>query len=171
MHDQGNAVGFRWDASDFDRSGEPVGTDVVGVSVDGDSHGVGSGPDRDIIDPMLSDLIFGLSFLRAKQRPFLEGYGHLNLDKDTITRYALALSIEVAEFANELPWKRWKEYPEEEQEERKQRILEEFVDVLHFIGTWGVLLGEMGISSYQIADEFVKKNQKNHDRMNGKAQW
>lgn len=123
--------------------------------------------DRDSgVSPSI-ELIVGLEYLRLKQKPLLEGYGHANIDKDTLARYSAALMIESAEFCNITPWKEWIDYGDGDGQRPidYEAITEEFVDLLHFIGTWAVLLRLMGITLEDIATSFEKKNAKNQKRL------
>lgn len=106
------------------------------------------------------DLVAGLVFLREEQRPLCEAYGHDNLSPDNLARYATALMIEAAEFANETPWKIWKRV-----EPDPEKLAEEMVDLLHFVGTWLVLLELMGVSGYDLAKSWREKHARNVDRM------
>lgn len=121
-----------------------------------------------LIQPM--DLADGLWFLRERQRPLIDRLGHRSLDKDTMARYALALVIEAAEFANEAPWKLWKKYPgpgTPEWDARLERMQEELVDILHFIGTWLNFLEMMGVEPLDVAQTYERVNRRNHERLDG----
>lgn len=111
------------------------------------------------------DLEYALFFLRDKQLPLLQRLDHDNVDKDTLARYATALMIEAAEFSNSLPWKAWKRYDEKPLD--VEAVTEEFVDLLHFVGTFVCLLEHFGIHPDDIAKAFVKKNVVNHQRFDG----
>lgn len=109
----------------------------------------------------------GLDTLLRLQHPFLQRLQHHNLDKDTLARYGTALMIEVAEFVNETPWKLWKEYPEELTPLQKSKLVEEYADILAFMGTWLNFLELMGIDPDDVAAGYIRKVEKNHARFNG----
>lgn len=122
----------------------------------------------DPIDPRgdLGYLAVGLEYLRQAQEPALEQLGHDNIDPDTLARYAAALMIEVAEFANTVPWKVWHLADEEPTaEETRAAVAEEFGDVLHFIGTWVALLQRLGIGVEELSEAFLVKHLRNRRKM------
>lgn len=112
---------------------------------------------------MKTNLTITLESLGDCQRPFLERLGHLEPTKDTLTRYALALTIEASEFANELPWKTWKPGMEFD----RDRLVDEYADILAFLGTWVALMKEMGIDEATLAAAYVAKLERNHARFDG----
>ena len=130
----------------------------MGVDMDGESG------ERDKDRERHLALQYGLEYLESMQRPLLERLNHDNVDMDTLARYSTALMIEAAEFANEMPWKQWGS-----KEPSRAKILEEFVDLLHFIGTWTVLLRHYDITPEDIAEAFEQKNKINHARFNAKG--
>lgn len=113
----------------------------------------------------MNDLAKGLEYLRLKQKPLLEKIGHNNIEPDTLARYGLALQIEISEFVNETGWKIWKKKPAD-----LSRVREEMADVLAFFGVWMLLLDRMGITVEELAEEYDRKNQINHDRFDGKVE-
>ena len=110
-------------------------------------------------------LAAGLNVLRALQRVSMSKLGHDRADKEIYQIYGLALSIEVSEFVNELNWKPWKHT-----QPNKEAVLEEFVDVLHFIGTWTQLLLHLGFNTADIATAFASKYNVNQERLDGKVE-
>lgn len=105
-------------------------------------------------------LEMALVVLKDNQRQFLEKLDHLNTDPDTLARYGVALQIEVSEFVNELPWKVWKR-----KDPDVDRVVDEFADVLAFLGTWVNLLGLMGISPTRLALAYAEKTRVNQARI------
>ena len=97
------------------------------------------------------------------QRPLLERLGDLEPSKDVLTRYGLALEIEVSEFLNELPWKTWKPGMEFDRE----RLTDEYADILAFLGSWVALMKEMGIDETTLATAYATKLERNHARFDG----
>lgn len=110
-----------------------------------------------------TNLSITLESLGDCQRVFLERLGHLEPSKDVLSRYALALAIEVSEFSNELPWKTWKPGMEMD----RDRVIDEFADILAFLGTWVALLKEMNIDEATLAAAYAAKLSRNHERFNG----
>lgn len=94
----------------------------------------------------------GLEALGRLQRPSIEALGYLENTTEAMSRYGLALIIEVGEFLNETPWKSWKKNPPD-----SQRMAEEFVDVLCFIGSWVELLRLIGIPPIHISNTYRRK--------------
>lgn len=80
---------------------------------------------------------------------------------DTIRTYVLATIIELAEFIQTLPWKPWRTSVKEIDD---KKILDEFADILAFIGVLITILNNMGYSPDQIADAYIKKEHINIDR-------
>lgn len=85
-----------------------------------------------------------------------------NISTETLSRYGLALIIEVGEFLNETPWKLWKK--EGVGHYDIDRIKEEFVDLLSFLGSWITFMNMMGISTLDIAVAYRDKLQENNRR-------
>lgn len=118
-------------------------------------------------DEEYADLAAGLALLMRKQTPFLVDLGHNNDDPDTLARYGAALMIEVAEFVNELPWKIWRSRAVEsdpDMTDLRASVLHEWVDVLHFIGTWQALLWHFSITPEEAARAFQATNLRNAER-------
>lgn len=101
----------------------------------------------------------GLSALRDVQRPLLENIGFYTADTETMSRFGLALIIEIAEFVNETPWKDWKR-----READPSRMVEEFSDVLAFLGAWVALLDLIGIDATTLSAAYMKKLNENRVR-------
>lgn len=101
----------------------------------------------------------GLIALREAQRPLMKNIGFDTTDTETFARFGLALVIEAAEFVNELPWKQWKR-----REANPERVMEEFSDLLAFIGSIVNLMGMWGISTERLADAYILKLQENRVR-------
>lgn len=101
----------------------------------------------------------GLFALAELQRPSIEKLGYLNDSTESMSRYGLSFIIEVAEFLNETPWKAWKM-----KEPDTDRMTEEFVDMLCFLGSWINLLGLLGISPGQISNAYRRKLVENNSR-------
>lgn len=115
------------------------------------------------VDPMR--LYEGLQFLHEVQEPMIVAFGHDNVDPDTLARYAAALMIEVAEFSNEVPWKVWATTEKDlSAADVRAAVAEEFADVLHYVGSWVVLLGLMGLSRSDLTAAFLEKNLRNRER-------
>lgn len=111
------------------------------------------------------ELFIGLKYLAEKQRPALERLEHDNAYPDTLRTYGLALSIEAAEFANELNWKPWKH-----KQPDLARVTDEFVDILHFIGSFVNILDHMGIPVEDLAQQFKAKWDENQRRFDGQVE-
>lgn len=104
----------------------------------------------------------GLASLAELQKPMLEKLDFDNTSTETLSRYGLALIIEVAEFLNECPWKSWKKNPTRPAD--LDRIKEEFVDLLSFIGSWVTFLNLLGISTADLTLAYQRKLQENNSR-------
>ena len=118
-------------------------------------------------------LVAGLTWLAEMQRPLLEKFGHDYVDPDNMARYGLALMMEAAEFTAETPYKTWKTYPKEGDlrfEAMRARMMDEFVDLLHFVGTWVLLLRHFDIWAMDLGPAYLKKHQINQDRGNGRVE-
>lgn len=116
------------------------------------------------IEPVANqEIAMGLGWLLQLQGGFLEELGHDKPTKDTLTRYALALVIETAEFSNELPWKTWKPGMDFD----PQLLADEFADILAFLGTWLYLLDRLGLSTDDLTEAYLRKRQKNVARFEG----
>lgn len=104
----------------------------------------------------------GLEALGDLQRPMLERLDYYDTSTETLSRYGLALIIEVAEFLNEAPWKAWKKDPTKPAD--LDRITEEFVDMLSFIGSWVCFLRLLGIEPHNVVHAYQKKLNENNIR-------
>jgi len=85
---------------------------------------------------------------------------NLNLKpKELLTDTLLALSVEVSELANTTRcFKHWSN----KGPDSKERIIDEYVDVLHFFLSIG---NQLGFSAKEIEDAYFKKRQINVNRM------
>ena len=50
------------------------------------------------------------------------------------------------------------------------RVVDEFADVIHFIGTWVALLEVMGVDAETIAEAFASKYDENQRRFDGQVE-
>ncbi|HMV01659.1 MAG TPA: dUTPase [Chitinophagales bacterium] len=102
------------------------------------------------------------------QRQLLELFGHNfdNLESDQKVIYIkdtiLSMTDELHEVLNLFPWKNWKNYSGEHHNLNLPLIKEEVVDALHFFINLCLMIG---ISSNELFDEFIKKNNKNIERI------
>lgn len=110
-------------------------------------------------------LFDGLTALRTVQKQNLKTCGHDAAMKEVYQIYGTALAIEVSEFVNELDWKPWKN-----KEPDMEKVVEEFVDVLHFIGSWLAILGHLNVSISDVVSEFARKQELNQARLAGKVE-
>ena len=110
-----------------------------------------------------SEIAAAFKWLQSFQSGFLEELGHDKPTKDNLTRYALALLIETAEFSNELPWKTWKPGMEFD----SNLLADEFADIMAFVGTWIHYLNELGIDPDQLSEAYMRKRKKNVARFEG----
>ena len=74
-----------------------------------------------------------------------------------VLNYSRALSQEVSELIDSVPWKWWAKY----QEFDKQNAKVEVVDLFHFLVSMAQVLG---MEASDIYDAYLKKNKVNHDR-------
>lgn len=127
-----------------------------------------------LVDPVQSwvlrhELHQGLGMLwemqTAVSAPLLRGAVTKSEVIAHLRTYTLALFIEVGEFVNELAWKPWK--PNKPVD--LARVLDEFADILAFIGVIMVLLIRLypSISTQTIADAYITKTQANIARFVG----
>lgn len=80
-------------------------------------------------------------------------------DKELLTSTLLALQVEVSELANATrSFKHWSN----KGPEPKERILDEYVDVLHFLASTG---NQLGFTAKEIETAYFKKRQVNFDRV------
>jgi Uncharacterized protein conserved in bacteria len=94
-------------------------------------------------------LFNGLEELARLQQPILETLGYYDTSTETLSRYGLALTVEVGEFLNEVPWKAWKKRPGIPPD--LDRIKKEFADLMCFIGAWINYLELLGISTSELS--------------------
>jgi dimeric dUTPase (all-alpha-NTP-PPase superfamily) len=90
----------------------------------------------------------------------MQGKSKLNdmlLEKDTVRTYVLALQVEVVEFLQTLDWKPWKNGKQESDE----RVLDEFADIIAFIGVLITILKAMGFDESDITSAYINKEQTN----------
>lgn len=80
---------------------------------------------------------------------------------DVLRTYVLATFVELAEFIQVLPWKPWRVSVKTVD---KDKVLDEFADILAFIGVLMTILHDMGFSTYDIASAYVKKERINVSR-------
>lgn len=85
--------------------------------------------------------------------------------KDQIRTYALAMMIEMGEFVQELNWKPWKK----DKPLNEERIIDEFADILAFMGILLVYLDRLGISMQDLAEGYIKKTNVNVSRFLGEV--
>lgn len=104
----------------------------------------------------------GLESIAQLQKPILEELGYYDTSTETLSRYGLALIIEVGEFLNETPWKAWKKGGSKSP--NLQRITEEFVDMLSFVGHWINFMNLLGISTEDISRAYQEKLEENNKR-------
>jgi dimeric dUTPase (all-alpha-NTP-PPase superfamily) len=81
--------------------------------------------------------------------------------RDLVVHRLLALQVEVGELANALKgqgFKYWSQKPAEERE----RLLDEYVDILHFWLSCGLSLG---FDSQDVEEAYMKKNAVNFERL------
>lgn len=84
--------------------------------------------------------------------------------KDAIRTYALAMMVETAEFVQTLNWKPWKD----KQVIDRYKVVDEFADILAFMGILVYYMELLGISQKQLADGYTKKSIENIERFLGK---
>ncbi len=84
---------------------------------------------------------------------------------DQLRTYFLALNVELGELLQELNWKPWKEPREID----KPRVIDEFADVLAFMGILLVYLDRMGVSTSDLVAGYQKKTDINIQRLTGKV--
>jgi dimeric dUTPase (all-alpha-NTP-PPase superfamily) len=74
-----------------------------------------------------------------------------------LLNYSRALSQEVSELVDSVPWKWWAKY----QEFNEQNAKIEIIDMFHFLIS---LAQAAGLSAQDVFDVYIKKNQVNHER-------
>lgn len=117
-------------------------------------------------DPLQEDRIRkireGLESLGELQEYMLRKLEFHDTTTETLSRYGLALIIELAEFLNETPWKKWKR--KSTAPANKDRMMEEFADFLSFLGAWVGFMGLMGMSAEDISRAYQRKLRENNER-------
>lgn len=83
--------------------------------------------------------------------------------KDAIRTYVLAIIVELSEFVQTLDWKPWKSKDRLDTE----RIIDEFADILAFMGIILHYLSLYGIWPEDLANGYSKKSIENIDRFIG----
>lgn len=84
-----------------------------------------------------------------------------NVDKEKwILNYARALSQEVAELTDSVPWKWWAKYQKFDEQNAKVEI----VDALHFVVSLAQVLG---MTSQDVFEAYTKKHAVNESRQEG----
>lgn len=84
---------------------------------------------------------------------------------ETWRTYVLAAFVELAEFIQVLPWKPWRDSVKEIDSDK---LLDEFADVLAFIGVLITILGELGYTPDDIASAYISKEFVNVSRFEDK---
>lgn len=74
----------------------------------------------------------------------------------------MGLIVEVGEFLNETPWKSWPKDPSKTP--NLERITEEFVDMISYLGSWVNFLNMLGISTLDLAQAYQRKLEENNAR-------
>ena len=84
-----------------------------------------------------------------------------NLSEEEKTKWVLnytrAMQQEIAELIDSVPWKWWAKYQEFDEQNAKVEI----IDLFHFLIS---LAQVMGMTPDDVYNDYVKKNQVNHDR-------
>jgi hypothetical protein len=80
---------------------------------------------------------------------------------DALRTYVLATIVELAEFVQTLPWKPWRTSVKVIDD---KKVLDEFADILAFIGVLITILNNMGYSPDQITDAYILKEHININR-------
>ena len=134
-------------------------------------------------DPLLNIIASGLASLHYIHRE-TSGKSYpdsLQVTPDNIRTYGLALLDEVHEFLKELQWKPWKTSEVTEHllnashincrlcDQLRDTITEEFADILVFTGLFIGYLEKMGIGAEDIARVFLRKAEKNKQRLAGEG--
>ncbi len=74
--------------------------------------------------------------------------------------YCRAMSQEIAELTDSVPWKWWAKYQTFDQQNARVEV----VDLFHFLIS---LAQTLGMSAGDVFDAYVKKNEVNHQRQEG----
>lgn len=86
--------------------------------------------------------------------------------KDQVRTYFMCMMVETMELMNELNWKPWKK----DREIDVSRVVDEFADVLAFLGVILNYLEALGISEADLARAYQDKSQLNVHRFKGKVE-
>jgi len=81
-------------------------------------------------------------------------------EKDVLRTYVLALMVELGEFVQTLNWKPWRDVPDKS----RDKTLDEFADILAFIGVLLTILKARGISTLDITEAYIAKERVNISR-------
>ena len=76
-----------------------------------------------------------------------------------ILNYSRAMQQEMSELIDSVPWKWWAKYQKFDEQNAKVEV----VDLFHFLVS---LAQSLGMTSEDVYDAYLKKNQVNHDRQN-----
>lgn len=86
--------------------------------------------------------------------------------KDQLRTYFLAMMVETGELLQELNWKPWKK----DKTIDKARVVDEFADILAFLGILITYLNRLGMSTDDLAAAYVSKTRVNINRFLGKVE-
>lgn len=94
---------------------------------------------------------------------FIADRRHLDFDgREWARKKCVALMVEASELLDEIGYKWWKEPKKDNDAELK----EEIIDILHFfLG----ICNDIGLSSDDIYEIYMKKNDENHKRQTGES--
>lgn len=85
---------------------------------------------------------------------------------EQVRTYFLALAVELYELMNEFPaWKPWKEPKPVD----RDRVIDEFADILAFLGLILYYIETLGIDMVDLAEGYAKKTNVNVSRFNGEV--
>lgn len=83
-------------------------------------------------------------------------------NREWVRKKCVAMIVEASELLNEVDYKWWKEPKKDNDAE----IKEEIIDILHFfLG----MCNDAGLTSDEIYDVYMKKNDENHKRQTGES--
>ena len=111
-----------------------------------------------------ADLQRGLEFLVQEQKKVNPSMGaSFYAQDDWMKTFIIALQTEVAELANELPWRPWRQ-----EHTDVEKVTKEFVDILAFIPCmYLVLRARLGISIPDIVKQYERVVEDNKKRLRG----
>lgn len=92
----------------------------------------------------------------------------ISVTKDNFRAYTLALIVEISEFAQEFDYKSWSNNSNllrVKDSSSKERVLDEFADILAFLGVLLVYMERMGFSTRAIAEAYAYKTKVNMERL------